>query len=597
MNIQSILIANRGEIAVRVIRTCRDLGLRSVAVYSEADQGQMWTRLADDAVPIGGALPHQSYLNIENLLAAAKSADVHAIHPGYGLLSESPEFAAAVADAGLLFVGPSPEAISIMGDKVAARNAAMSSGVPVLPGSDGPVDDTQSAMGIAERLGWPVAVKASFGGGGRGMRVAYSPGELDAAMQQAAREAKGAFGRAEIFLEKFLVRPRHVEIQLLGDAHGNVVHLGDRDCSVQRRHQKLIEEAPAPSLSKALRTKMQAAAVKLAHDVGYQGAGTVEFLVDRPGTDFYFLEMNTRLQVEHGVTELVTGVDLVAEQIRIAAGEPISFSQKDIMLHGHAMQARVTAEDAWDNFRPTPGQISQLCLPESPWLRLDFGFQAGDTIPGFYDSLIGKVQAVGRTREEARSRLRGGLERLEVEGVPTTAPYLASLLDQPAFVEVKHDTGSLEREWPANPDARPLASDPAEATTQPDKTATPSRTVYLPWGGQLVDFSVFRASGRDGPGSTTAAPRSSKREMATASKTASGDVTSPLDASVVSITASIGDVVERGAPIIILEAMKMEVIVSAKMDGVLTAILVEPGQTVRRGAIIAKIKAKTEIPA
>lgn len=594
---QSVLIANRGEIAVRVIRTCRDLGLRSVAIYSEADQGQMWTRLADQAVQVGGAPPHQSYLNIENILAAAKSAGVDAIHPGYGLLSESPEFAASVADAGLVFIGPSPDVISTMGDKVAARNAAMSSGVPVLPGSDGPVDDVKSAMDTAEALGWPVAVKASFGGGGRGMRVAHSADELETAMQQAAREAQGAFGRAEVFLEKFLVRPRHVEVQILGDVKGHVVHLGDRDCSVQRRHQKLIEEAPAPNLPKVLRANMQAAAIKLAHDVGYHGAGTVEFLVDREGKAFYFLEMNTRLQVEHGVTELISGVDLVAEQIRIAAGEPVSFAQKNVNLRGHAIQARVTAEDPWDDFRPTPGLISRLSLPESPWLRLDFGFQSGDLIPGFYDSLIGKVQAVGRTREEARTRLRGGLDRLRIEGVPSTAPYLASLLDQQDFITACHDTGSLERDWPADPDMRPALPDQAGPEGEAEEAARPSRTICLPWGGQLVDFTIFGEARQGGNNaSIPSSPRASKRESASSGQAAPGDVTSPLDAAVVSIAANVGDVVEPGAPIVILEAMKMEVIVSAKVEGVLAAILVEPGVTVRRGAVIAEMTTKTETP-
>ena len=596
MNIRSVLIANRGEIAVRIIRTCRDLGLHSVAIYSDADEGQLWTRLADEAAHIGGAPPRDSYLNIDSILAAAKKSGVDAIHPGYGLLSESPEFATAVAEAGFIFVGPSADVIAVMGDKVAARNAAIASGIPVLPGSEGAIDDSDAALKIAEELGWPVAVKASFGGGGRGMRVAYTSEDLGAAIGQASREAMGAFGRPEIFLEKFLVRPRHVEVQVLGDGFGNVVHLGDRDCSVQRRHQKVIEEAPAPNLSTALRSGMQKAAVKLARDAGYTGAGTVEFLVDGAGENFYFLEMNTRLQVEHGVTELISAVDIVAEQLRIADGEAIGFAQKEVVLRGAAMQARVTAEDAWDDFRPSPGRISQLKLPESPWLRLDFGYEAGDDVPGLYDSLIGKVQAVGRTREEARVRLRGALERLHIKGVPTTAPYLVSLLDQADFKTASHDTGSLERDWGPEPDGCLSIPEPTDDCAPDHQPGQRLRIVGIPWGGQVFDFAIYGAAGSVAIRSeSSTSHRARARNGASVKRdSAPGEVTSPLDASVVSIVAGVGDAIASGTPLIILEAMKMEVVVAAKADGVLKAISVKPGDTVRRGAVLAEMTTQAE---
>ncbi|MEN9931876.1 MAG: hypothetical protein RIS17_449, partial [Pseudomonadota bacterium] len=394
MAIKSILVANRGEVAVRIIRACRLSGVRSIAVFSEADEAALWTRLADEAHCIGPAPAAQSYLDIGRIVATAKEAGADAVHPGYGLLSESADFAKAVSSAGLVSIGPSASGIARMGDKVSARAAAVEAGVPVLPGSDGPVNDPAAALAIAGAIGWPIAVKASFGGGGRGMRVARGPADLEQAMAEATREAAAAFGRGEIYLERYLDRPRHVEVQVLGDAHGHVIHLGDRDCSVQRRHQKLIEEAPAPELYDGLRERIASAAVSLARREAYRSSGTVEFLV--AGEEFFFLEMNTRLQVEHGVTELVTGIDIVCQQIRIANGEPLGIAQEDVRISGHAIQARIAAEDAWENFRPTPARIGKLGLPTGPWLRLDFGVEAGDAIAPHYDSMFGKVQAWGQ---------------------------------------------------------------------------------------------------------------------------------------------------------------------------------------------------------
>ncbi len=439
--VHSVLIANRGEIAVRIVRACRELGLRAVAVYSDADAGALHVRLADSAYRIGPAPARESYLSADAVLAAAAASGADAVHPGYGLLSEDARFAAAVIDAGLTWVGPPPDVIARMGDKVAARRAATDARVPVLPGSDGPVP----AGYDASALGLPLVVKASFGGGGRGMRVVRGLSELDDALAAAAREATAAFGRGEVYLERYLDRPRHVEVQILADAHGTVLHLGDRDCSVQRRHQKMLEEAPAPDLPTGQRDALRSAAVDLAREVGYVGAGTVEFLV--AGSDFFFLEMNTRLQVEHGVTELVTGVDLVAAQLAVAGGEKLWFTQDDVVVTGHALQARIAAEDPWSGFVPSPGTITALRVPSGPWVRSDLGVEAGDTVAREYDSMIGKVLARGPDRDTARRRLAAALDELAVGGIPTTAPYLRTVLDRDDFVAVTHDTGSVERDW------------------------------------------------------------------------------------------------------------------------------------------------------
>lgn len=590
MTISAILIANRGEVAVRIVRACRLMGIRAIAVHSEADRGALWTRLADDAREIGPAPARDSYLNIERLIAAAKASGADAVHPGYGLLSESAEFACAVRDAGLTFIGPTSAAIAQMGDKVAARAAAIAAGVPVLPGSDGPVENFTQARPIAEKIGWPIAVKASFGGGGRGMRVARQENDLKAAMEQATREAAAAFGRGDIYLELYLDRPRHIEVQVLGDAHGNVVHLGDRDCSVQRRHQKLIEEAPAPALPDGLRARILDAAVTLARRERYESAGTVEFLADVANDAFYFLEMNTRLQVEHGVTELVTGVDIVCEQIRIASGEKLSFTQADVRVHGSAIQARIAAEDAWEGFRPTPGKLDALRLPLGPWLRLDFGVEAGDTIPGFYDSMFGKVQAWGATRDEARLRLAAALDALHVAGPATTAPYLRYVLTQPSFAAAAHDTGSLEREWAPDQFARPAPTE-APAPSANDKSAISTRVISAPWGGALIDVAVYGMSAARGAAASALAG-AGRAGQANAAGGARGPVlAAPMDAAVAQIVAKPGAKIAKGEPVIVLEAMKMEVVLSAPHDGVVEAIHVKAGDAVKSGAPLALVRA------
>ena len=594
MTITSVLVANRGEIAVRIIRACRELGVRAIAVHSEADAGALWTRLADEVVDIGPAPARDSYLNIERLIAAAKSTGADAVHPGYGLLSESPEFAAAVVEAGLSFVGPSAQVIAVMGDKVEARKAAVAAGLPVLPGSDGVVEGIDDAIVHARRIGWPIAVKASFGGGGRGMRVAHGEEDLKAALEQATREASAAFGRGEIYLERYLVRPRHVEVQVLGDGHGGLIHLGDRDCSVQRRHQKLIEEAPAPALSEPLRARILDAAVTLAKSVGYEGAGTVEFLADVANDAFYFLEMNTRLQVEHGVTELVTGVDIVTAQIRVAGGERLGIHQSDVATNGCAIQARISAEDPWENFRPAPARIDDLRLPGGPWLRTDFGVETGDNIPNFYDSMFGKVQAWGRTRDEARARLAQALDAMVVAGPVTTAPYLRQLLDTPDFAAATHDTGSVERDWLPVENDRPapvIASTPlADAAPAPSIS---ERIISAPWGGQLVDVSVFGVR----TARSAAAVAGTQLDRRSASGGAGGpEILAPMDAAVAHTPVAVGDRVAKGAAILVLEAMKMEVVLSAPHAGVLEALHVGVGDAVKSGAVLAFVRADSSSP-
>ncbi|WP_312030309.1 acetyl-CoA carboxylase biotin carboxylase subunit [Actinomycetospora sp. TBRC 11914] len=441
MTISSVLVANRGEIALRVIRACRELGLRSVAVYSDADAGAAHVRHADDAVHVGKSSAAKSYLDPDALLAAARSAGVDAVHPGYGFLSERASFARAVVDAGLVWVGPPAEVIERMGDKAAARAVAARAGVPVVPGSDELADD-EAAVAAADGIGYPVLVKAAAGGGGRGIRPAGSDEELRRVVAEARREAASAFGSDVVYLERALAHPKHVEVQVLADAHGGVVHCFERDCSLQRRRQKVLEEAPAPRLDPAVRRAMCEAAVALAREVGYVGAGTVEFLLD--GTEFFFIEMNTRIQVEHPVTELVTGLDLVALQLRVAAGEPLPVTQDDVTCRGAALEFRVNAEDPDDDFLPTPGEVTALDLPGGPGVRVDTAIAAGDVIPPFYDSLIGKLCVWAPDRDAALARGRRALAEYRVEGIPTTIPLHRRLLEDPAVVAGTYDITFLE---------------------------------------------------------------------------------------------------------------------------------------------------------
>ncbi len=440
--LKRVLIANRGEIALRVLRACRELEIETVAAYSEADAEALHVQLATESVCIGPARAADSYLNQDALLTAALATGCDGIHPGYGFLSENADFSDACAKAGLTFIGPSGEAIRKAGSKSAARDLMKAAGVPVTPGSDGPVSSVEEALAAAEAVGWPVLLKASAGGGGRGIRRCDGPGELPAACAEAKAEAAACFGNDEMYLEKLVLNPRHVEVQILADRQGHTIHLGDRDCSVQRRNQKLIEEAPAPGLSPALRRAMGEAAVRAAEAVGYEGAGTVEFLVD--GENFYFMEMNTRIQVEHGVTELVTGVDLVRQQLRIASGLPLDMGQEDVTIRGCAMECRVNAEDPHGDFRPCPGKVEFLHFPGGAGVRVDSCLYNGCTMSPYYDSLAAKVLAHGATRLEAIRKLRRCLEEFTLEGFPTNAELSYEILFHPVFVRGRCTTGFLD---------------------------------------------------------------------------------------------------------------------------------------------------------
>jgi acetyl-CoA carboxylase biotin carboxylase subunit len=445
MPIGKVLIANRGEIALRILRSCRELGISTVAVYSTVDRTALHVQLADEAVCVGEGPSNKSYLNIPNILAAATSRGVDAIHPGYGFLAENDRFAEMCRDHGITFIGPSPHAIRSMGDKSTAKATMQAVGVPTVPGSEGLLPNTEAAAELAAAMGYPVMIKATAGGGGRGMRLVPSPDQLVKLYKAAQGEADAAFGNPGLYLEKFIDRPRHVEVQVLADRHGNVVHLGERDCSIQRRHQKLLEEAPSPALDPELRRRMGEAAVAAARSINYEGAGTVEFLLDRSG-GFYFMEMNTRIQVEHPVTEMVTGIDLIAEQLRIAGGEPISVEQKDIQLNGHAIECRINAEDSLHNFRPAPGRITGWLPPGGPGVRVDSHVYTGYDIPPFYDSLIGKLIIWAPNRPAALERMKRALNECAITGIPTTVDFHLRMLDRPEFQRGDVHTKFVEEE-------------------------------------------------------------------------------------------------------------------------------------------------------
>ena len=445
MSIGKVLIANRGEIALRILRSCRELGISTVAVYSTVDRSALHVQLADEAVCIGEGPSNKSYLNIPNILAAATSRGVDAIHPGYGFLAENDRFAEMCRDHGITFIGPSPHAIRSMGDKSTAKSTMQAVGVPTVPGSEGLLPNPEAAAELAAVMGYPVMIKATAGGGGRGMRLVPSPDQLVKLYKAAQGEADAAFGNPGLYIRKFINRPRHVEVQILAARHGNVVHLGERDCSIQRRHQKLLEEAPRPALDTELRRQMGDAAIAAARSINYEGAGTVEFLLDRSG-GFYFMEMNTRIQVEHPVTEMVTGIDLVAEQIRIAGGEPISVRQEDIQMNGHAIECRINAEDAQHNFRPAPGRITGWLPPGGPGVRVDSHVYTGYDIPPFYDSLIGKLIIWAPNRPAALARMKRALNECAITGIPTTVDFHLRMLDRPEFQRGDVHTKFVEEE-------------------------------------------------------------------------------------------------------------------------------------------------------
>ena len=441
---KKILIANRGEIALRVIRACRELDIQTVAVFSEGDREALHVKAADEAVCVGPVASAKSYLNIPNIMSAAELTGVDAIHPGYGFLSENARFAEICESCNITFIGPSPQAIETMGDKAKARKTMIEAGVPVVPGSKEIIKDQDTAAAIAEDIGYPVLIKASAGGGGKGMRVAQNSKELISSIQAAQNEAQAAFGNSEVYLEKYVEEPRHIEFQILGDKYGNVIHLGERDCSLQRRHQKLLEEAPSSALTPELRTKMGAVAVKAAKCANYSNAGTIEFLLDRHG-NFYFIEMNTRIQVEHPVTEMVTGLDLVKEQIRLAEGEPLGYTQEDIEIRGWAIECRINAENSEKNFMPSPGTVKIYHVPGGPGVRIDSAVYQGYTVPPYYDSMVGKLIVWGATRQEAIARMKRALEEFVIEGIHTTIPFQLKVLDNAFYRRGEVYTNFIQR--------------------------------------------------------------------------------------------------------------------------------------------------------
>ncbi len=577
---ESVLIANRGEIAVRIARGCRELGIRTIAVYSDVDRDALHVHVCDEAYLLGPADPASSYLDIARIIDVVRRSGAQAVHPGYGFLAENADFARAVTQAGAVFIGPSPDAIERMGDKLSARAVARAADVPIVPGTVEPTDDVAVAIAFGEEHGYPVAVKAMFGGGGRGMKVVRDASEMAAALTSAAREAGVAFGRSECYLERYLERPRHVEVQVIGDQDGTVLHLGDRDCSLQRRHQKLIEEAPAPRIDPAVRAALHEAAVRVSREMNYTNAGTCEFLLDEDGQRFYFLEMNTRLQVEHPVTELVTGIDLVHAQLRVAAGDGLGFTQADVQLRGHAIEARINAEDPGAGFMPSPGAVMRLEAPIGPGVRLDTGLRSGDVIAREYDSMVAKLIVWAEDRETACRRLGIALEGLTVDGVPTTIPFHRLAVAHPAFLAAEHATSSVEREW----DLSTLTpADTAVDRGAPDRHREELLTVELD--GRRFDVRV-----RSPIRSTHPLRRASRAtSRASAGNADSGDVLAPMQGTVIGYAVEPGARVAVGDPVVMLEAMKMENTLRATIAGTVASTGTAPGTVVQPGALLAVI--------
>jgi len=578
--VRKVLIANRGEIAVRVARACRDAGLRSVAVYAEPDLEALHVQLADEAYALGGTTPATSYLDIGKVLAAATRAGADAVHPGYGFLSENADFATAVIDAGLTWIGPPPDAIRRLGDKVEARHLAAAVGAPLVPGTADPVSGADEVVAFAREYGLPVAIKAAFGGGGRGLKVARTLEEVPELYASAVREAEAAFGRGECFVERYLDRPRHVEAQVLGDLHGNVVVVGDRDCSLQRRHQKLVEEAPAPYLSDDQRNTLHAAAHDLCAKAGYAGAGTVEFLVGQDGT-ISFLEVNARLQVEHPVTEEVTGLDLVREMFRIADGERLDYATPT--PRGHAIEFRINGEDPGRGFLPGPGTVEVWRPPAGPGVRLDSGVTAGSVVGQAFDSLLAKLIISGASREQALERSRRALDEFVVEGIATALPFHRAVVRDPAFVD-RFDihTRWIETEW--------AGGIPPYAGPHGDGAAEERERITVEVGGRRLEV-VLPAGLGAGAGSTTAARPPTRRGAATkGGAAASGNsLTSPMQGTLVKVAVGEGQRVEAGELVVVLEAMKMEQPINAHKAGTVTRLVAEVGATVASGAVICEI--------
>jgi acetyl-CoA/propionyl-CoA carboxylase, biotin carboxylase, biotin carboxyl carrier protein len=588
--LQKVLIANRGEIAVRVIRACKDSGIGSVAVYADPDRDALFVRLADEAHSLGGATPAESYLDIEKIITVAKDSGADSVHPGYGFLAENRDFAQAVLDAGLVWIGPPPAAIENLGDKVKARHIAEKVGAPLAPGTKDPLDNADEAVKFAEENGLPIAIKAAFGGGGRGLKVAREMSEVAEAYESAVREAVSAFGRGECFVEKFLDKPRHVETQCLADQHGNVVVVSTRDCSLQRRHQKLVEEAPAPFLTDDQVAKLYDASKAILKEAGYVGAGTCEFLVGTDGT-ISFLEVNTRLQVEHPVSEEVTGLDLVREMFRIAAGEELGYDDPEV--RGHSIEYRINAEDGGNNFMPAPGTLSRWHQPSGPGVRVDGGYDQGETIPGSFDSLVAKLVVTGRDRTQALARSRRALAEFVVDGMPTVIPFHQAVVDDPAFIgDPKADgvgrfdvyTTWIETDF--DNQIPPYAGESAESEEPGER-----QKVTVEVGGRRLEVVLpagLAGLAATGGGGAKKPKRSGGKKAGAA---ASGDsVTSPMQGTIVKVVVEEGQEVAEGDAIVVIEAMKMEQPLKAHKAGTVSSLQAEVGQSVTNGAVICELK-------
>jgi acetyl-CoA/propionyl-CoA carboxylase, biotin carboxylase, biotin carboxyl carrier protein len=586
VSLRKVLVANRGEIAVRVIRACRDAGLASVAVYADPDRDTPFVRMADEAFGLDGSTPGDTYLSVDKLLDAAKRSGADSVHPGYGFLSENAEFAQAVIDAGLIWIGPDPQAIRDLGDKVTARHIATRAGAPLVPGTNDPVDGPDEIIAFADEHGLPVAIKAAFGGGGRGLKVARTREEIPELFESAVREAVAAFGRGECFVERYLDRPRHVEAQVLADKHGTVIVVGTRDCSLQRRHQKLVEEAPAPFLSDEQRATIHASAKAICAEAGYSGAGTVEYLVGTDGT-ISFLEVNTRLQVEHPVSEETSGLDLVREQFRIAAGEPLRFTQ-DPTPRGHSIEFRINGEDAGRGFLPAPGTVTRFVSPEGPGVRIDSGVESGSVVGGAFDSLLAKVIVTGEDRTQALERSRRVLDELVVEGMATVLPFHRAVVRDAAFVGDENGF-SVHTRWIETDfdNTIPPFEGAAETETEAER-----RTVVVEVGGRRVEVSLPGDLAFGGGGTTAAGrARPRKRSGGKASAAVSGDtVAAPMQGTIVKVAVADGQQVAEGELIVVLEAMKMENPVTAHKAGTVSGLAVAPGDAVTQGTVLLEIK-------
>ncbi|MFT4396482.1 acetyl/propionyl/methylcrotonyl-CoA carboxylase subunit alpha [Gordonia lacunae] len=589
--ISKVLIANRGEIAVRVIRAARDAGIASVAVYAEPDANAQFVKLADEAFALGGQTSAESYLVFDKILDAAQKSGADAIHPGYGFLSENGDFAQAVIDAGLIWIGPSPQSIRDLGDKVTARHIALKADAPMAPGTKDPVKNADEVVAFAEEHGVPVAIKAAFGGGGRGMKVAYTIEEIPHLFESATREAVAAFGRGECFVERYLDKARHVEAQVIADQHGNVIVAGTRDCSLQRRFQKLVEEAPAPFLTTEQRTKIHESAKAICREAGYYGAGTVEFLVGSDGL-VSFLEVNTRLQVEHPVTEETAGIDLVRQQFRIANGEKLEFTE-DPTPRGHSFEFRINGEDAGRNFLPAPGPISVYKEPTGPGVRVDSGVVEGDVIGGQFDSMLAKLIVTGETREQALERSRRALAEFQVEGLATVIPFHRHIVSNPAFIGdgEKFDiyTKWIETDW-ENPIEPYTGGEPID-----EDEAAPRQNVVVEVGGRRVEVSLpgdlaLGGGGGSANGVVRKKPKARSRKKAGGAAVSGDAVAAPMQGTVVKVAVEEGQEVAAGDLVVVLEAMKMENPVTAHKDGVVTGLTIEAGAAVTQGTVLLELK-------